>query len=123
MMEKSMLNPATPSDEEWLRELFEFEYCEECGGDAEHHTVSGDPLGHPHAWCKFPPDADGNQHPTIKAFRDAQDAPHTLRECDICGNLHPIRFEGDCRDNDHRYASVEDYAVRNHVLTTDVTVA
>jgi hypothetical protein len=25
--------------EEWLERLFEFEYCAECGGDAEDHEV------------------------------------------------------------------------------------
>jgi hypothetical protein len=25
--------------EEWLEKLFEFEYCAECGGDAQDHVV------------------------------------------------------------------------------------
>lgn len=25
--------------DEWLRRLFDFEYCPECGGDAEDHEV------------------------------------------------------------------------------------
>ena len=31
---------------------FEFELCHECGRDADAHTFSIDPLGHPHAWCQ-----------------------------------------------------------------------
>ena len=31
---------------------FEFELCHECGQDADAHTFSPDPLGHPHAWCQ-----------------------------------------------------------------------
>lgn len=27
------------SPEEWLGQLFEFEYCAECGGDAQDHEV------------------------------------------------------------------------------------
>jgi hypothetical protein len=33
-----MSNLQTPAAE-WLAETFEFEYCAECGGDAEHHTA------------------------------------------------------------------------------------
>ena len=29
----------TETPEEWLEDLFEFEYCAECGGDAEDHEV------------------------------------------------------------------------------------
>ena len=35
----------------WLADLFEFELCAECGGDADVHTVSPDPFGLLHAWC------------------------------------------------------------------------
>jgi hypothetical protein len=27
------------SPEIWLKEMFEYEYCAECAGDAEHHTA------------------------------------------------------------------------------------
>lgn len=54
--------------EVWLKELFEFEYCSECGGDAEHHTAI--PLmGNWFARCDYPPEKDGTFHPVIKRFR------------------------------------------------------
>src|SRR5690348_10994373 len=31
--------PHDSEDEVWLAHLFEDEYCAECGGDAQHHTV------------------------------------------------------------------------------------
>jgi hypothetical protein len=43
----------TEPPDEWLRRLFEFEYCPECGGDAEDHVVSL-VLGNYFAWCKRP---------------------------------------------------------------------
>jgi hypothetical protein len=33
------MNVISETPETWLRELFEFEYCAECGGDAEDHEV------------------------------------------------------------------------------------
>jgi hypothetical protein len=38
-------------EQEWLQRLFEFEYCEECGGDVEDHFVLC-VLGNPFACCK-----------------------------------------------------------------------
>jgi hypothetical protein len=41
--------------EEWLEQLFEFEYCAECGGDAEDHEVCVVPgMGTFFARCKPP---------------------------------------------------------------------
>lgn len=38
--------------EEWLDRLFEFEYCAECGGDAQDHEVYIVPgMGTYFAWC------------------------------------------------------------------------
>ncbi len=37
--------------DEWLRRLFEYEYCPECGGDAEDHEVCL-VLGNYFARCK-----------------------------------------------------------------------
>lgn len=37
MTPRCMPQPETP--EEWLARLFEFEYCPECGGDAQDHEV------------------------------------------------------------------------------------
>lgn len=39
------------TDEKWLRELFEFECCAECGKDADRHTVTLDPFDNRHATC------------------------------------------------------------------------
>ena len=41
----------------WLERLFEFEYCPECGGDAEDHVVCL-VLGNYFARCKHSPFAD-----------------------------------------------------------------
>jgi hypothetical protein len=40
---------------EFLEYLFEFEYCAECSGDTEDHTVVLDVLGLFHAYCLNPP--------------------------------------------------------------------
>ena len=37
--------------QEFLEDLFEYEYCAECGGDTEHHSVVLDVLGLFHAHC------------------------------------------------------------------------
>lgn len=60
-----------PRDEaEFLAELFEFEFCDECGGDAEHHRVVYDPLGNLFAQCIYPPcECCGRAAPEIVAFR------------------------------------------------------
>ena len=43
----------TVTPEEWLEDLFEFEYCGECGGDAEDHEVCIVPgMGTYFARCK-----------------------------------------------------------------------
>ena len=36
----------------FLTELFEFEYCGECGGDADDHVLCEGPFGLPFAMCK-----------------------------------------------------------------------
>ncbi len=54
--------------EQWLAEQFIWEYCPECGGDAEHHT----PVPFMENWfarCDYPPDDEGNWHPVIAEFR------------------------------------------------------
>lgn len=45
----------TPSMPKWLVELFEFEYCGECGGDDVDHIPCDGPFGLPFAMCKFAP--------------------------------------------------------------------
>jgi hypothetical protein len=54
--------------EDWLKDLFEFEFCAECGGDAQHHTAVPF-LGNWFARCDYPSDDDGVMHPTIAQFR------------------------------------------------------
>ena len=45
--------------DEWLARLFEYEYCPECGGDAEDHEVCLVPgIGNYFARCKQSPFAD-----------------------------------------------------------------
>lgn len=39
--------------EKWLEQQFEFEYCPECGGDADDHDVVLI-LGNPFAHCRKP---------------------------------------------------------------------
>jgi len=41
--------------QEFLEELFEFEYCAECSVDVEDHSVVLDVLGLFHAYCLNPP--------------------------------------------------------------------
>ena len=40
------------TDEEWLADMFEFEYCELCGLDVEDHFVWRDFMGLRHTGCK-----------------------------------------------------------------------
>lgn len=34
---------------------------------------------------------------------------HILYECGICGSLHRWDFNGDCRDDENRFADEEEY--------------
>jgi hypothetical protein len=43
------------TEEEFRRQMFEFELCEHCGLDDDDHDVSLDMFGNWHAWCQ----ADG----------------------------------------------------------------
>ncbi len=45
-----------------------------------------------------------------------------LYECDICNCLHPWDWDSDCRDDKNRYASAQDYAVRNNIDVEGVEV-
>lgn len=56
--------------QEWLARQFEFEYCHECGGDAEHHTVCGF-LGNYFARCDYPPtqETEWDFQPVIREYR------------------------------------------------------
>lgn len=59
----------------WLAELFETEYCEECGGDAEHHTAVPF-MGNWFARCDYP--AKGKMHPVIEAFHRTTGYTHLV---------------------------------------------
>ena len=37
--------------QQWLEDMFEFEYCDCCGGDTEDHIVVPNALGSPFAMC------------------------------------------------------------------------
>ena len=64
----------TETPKQFLRKLFEFNYCEECGGGEQHHTVCGGPFGNYFAKCDYPPSAEnGWQHPVIAAYRKERD--------------------------------------------------
>lgn len=55
--------------EQWLAEQFEYHYCDECGGDFEHHTAI--PFnGNWFARCDYPKDEEGNYHPVIQKYRE-----------------------------------------------------
>ena len=64
-----MSNLNIPADE-WLAELFECEYCAECGGTHRHHTAVPF-FGNWFARCDFPPaeDDDATPHPVIQDYR------------------------------------------------------
>lgn len=55
---------------QWLSELFEYEFCAECGGDACHHTAVPF-MGNWFARCDHPANDDGEMSPVVKAYRDA----------------------------------------------------
>lgn len=57
---------------EWRARQFEFEFCMECGGDAQHHTTVPF-LGNWFARCDYPPDDMGIWHPVIRMFRAEAD--------------------------------------------------
>lgn len=39
-----------------------------------------------------------------------------------CGAYHPWAFDGDCRDDDNRYSSPEEYAEENRLDPDDIEV-
>jgi hypothetical protein len=57
------------SPKQWLEEQFEFEWCEECGGDHRHHEAVGF-LGNWFARCLYPMVGD-EFHSKVKADREA----------------------------------------------------
>ncbi len=55
----------------FLHELFEYEFCAECGGDAQHHTAVPF-MGNWFARCDCPCADDGSLHPAIAQYRETQ---------------------------------------------------
>jgi hypothetical protein len=47
---------------------------------------------------------------------------HVLYECGICGCYHLWAWDGDCRDDAHRYGSPEEYAEQHGVTDLDIEV-
>lgn len=45
-----------------------------------------------------------------------------LYDCEICGGIHPWEWDGDCREDDNRYADEADYAERNGIFEYDIEV-
>ena len=63
-----MSNLSIPANT-WLKELFKYEYCNDCGGDTEHHDAIPF-VGNWFAKCKFPiPEGSDDYHPVIQEFR------------------------------------------------------
>jgi hypothetical protein len=52
--ERSLLQDGRTA-QQFLEDLFEYEYWGECGGDTEDHIVMLDVLGLYHAFCLKPP--------------------------------------------------------------------
>jgi hypothetical protein len=47
---------------------------------------------------------------------------HRIYECGICGEFHPWHFNGDCRDDENRFPTPEDYAESTGYSIWDVEV-
>ena len=45
---------------------------------------------------------------------------HKLIECGCCGCYHSSDWDGDCRDNDNRFADEEDYVQRTGTSPKDI---
>ncbi len=57
----------TETPDEWLEELFEFEFCAECGGDAEDHEVCIVPgMGTYFARCRRAAETDSDVTLTLR---------------------------------------------------------
>lgn len=63
--------------EEWLADLFEFEFCAECGGDADDHEVCLVPgIGNYFARCRRSLDeSDATEHGSGSDGTARQDPP------------------------------------------------
>lgn len=66
------------TSQEFFERLFYDGYCAEWAGDVQHHQVTYALFGKPFAFCMFPPiEEAGEQHPTIAAFRKAEEGNTT----------------------------------------------
>lgn len=63
-----MSNLNIPS-KQWLEETFEYEYCHECGGDADHHHALPI-LGNWFARCLYPRGKHETLHPVVYNYRE-----------------------------------------------------
>lgn len=43
----------------------------------------------------------------------------TLVECPVCTSLHRSEYHGDCRNDDERYANLEDFTERTGIAEFD----
>jgi hypothetical protein len=66
------------SADQWLKRLFEDEFCSECGGDAEHHTAVPF-MGNWFARCDYPPAENDDWHPVVRKYRARYDKAHPAR--------------------------------------------
>jgi len=57
----------------FLAELFQYELCAECGGDADAHQARPNPLGLWHAWCRNTDDGETDE-PAEGERRDEEKA-------------------------------------------------
>ena len=63
------------------------------------------------------------QFPYMIGLRDKMNTNSlTLYECGICDHYHPWDFSGDCREDDNRFSSVEDYATKAGVDLWDIEI-
>lgn len=77
--------------ESWLEEQFEYEYCHECGGDAEHHDAAPF-MGNWFAKCKE------------KVYDDPTEVPCHTAGC-VYTEGHEERSGLPCRHEDGRHLS------------------
>ena len=47
---------------------------------------------------------------------------YQIYECGICGSYHAASWEGDCRENENRFADPEDFAKRRSLHLSAVEI-
>jgi hypothetical protein len=53
---------------------------------------------------------------------ERMNGPIVMYECGICGCYHPWEFSGDCRDDENRFGSPEEYAEKLGINPIEVEV-